>query len=120
LAAGRSVVSDRFAHSSVVYQGHGRGLPPDQVRDLNDWATEGLWPDLVVLIEVPDDVARARLGPSLDRVEAVGGGFHERVRGAFRELAAEDPDRWVVLDGTGTVEAIAVQVRAAVRERLGL
>jgi dTMP kinase len=118
LASGRHVVSDRYAHSSIVYQGHGRGLDPDEVRRINDWAIEGLWPDLVVLLEVPPEVARQRLGRALDRVEAVGDAFHARVRSAFAALAAADPEHWVTIDGTGSTGQIAARVEAAVRERL--
>jgi dTMP kinase len=120
LASGRHVVSDRFAHSSIAYQGHGRGLVPDEVKGINDWAIEGLWPDLVILIEVPDDIARQRLGQQLDRVESAGDGFHTRVREAFESFADADPDRWVRIDGTGSIDEVAVRVRAAVRERLSL
>jgi dTMP kinase len=120
LESGRHVVSDRFAHSSIAYQGFGRGLVPEEVRSVNDWAIEGLWPDLVVLIELPDDIARARLGGQLDRVEAVGDGFHVRVRKAFEGFATADPEHWARVDGTGSIDAVATRVRAAVRERLSL
>ncbi|MGD9791944.1 MAG: dTMP kinase [Acidimicrobiia bacterium] len=120
LESGRHVVSDRFAHSSIAYQGHGRGLAPEEVQRINDWAIEGLWPDLVILIEVPDDIARQRLGQQLDRVESVGDGFHTRVREAFEAFADADPDRWVRIDGTGSIDQVALRVRAAVRERLSL
>lgn len=115
LAAGRHVVTDRFAHSSLAYQGYGRGLPVDQVRELSTWASGGLWPDVVILLDVPDDVARARLG-SLDRFEAEGDGFHERVVAGFREMAAVEG--WVVVDGVGPVDEVAERVWAAVRERI--
>ncbi|HEX2038846.1 MAG TPA: dTMP kinase [Acidimicrobiales bacterium] len=115
LATGRDVVTDRFAHSSIAYQGYGRGLPVDEVRSLSAWASGGLWPDVVVLLDVPDDVARQRLG-SLDRFEAEGGGFHERVVVGFREMAAAEG--WAVVDGVGTVEEVAERVWAAVRDRL--
>lgn len=117
LDAGRHVVSDRYAHSSIAYQGYGRGLPVDEVRDISAWATGGLWPDVVVLIDVPADAARARLG-ALDRFEAEDAAFHARVVGGFRAMAAEDPRLWVVVDGVGAVEEVAERVWAAVRERI--
>lgn len=120
LAAGRHVVTDRFAASSVAYQGYGRGLPIEEVRSLSEWATGGLWPDLTILLDVPHDVAVARLARELDRFEREDGAFHARVLGGFRAMAAADPDHWVVLDGTGSVDAIAARVRDAVHDRLQL
>lgn len=117
LEAGRDVVTDRYAHSSIAYQGYGRGLPLDAVRELSEVATGGLWPDLVVLIDVPDDVARARLGV-LDRFESEGGGFRERVADGFRKLAAESPEQWVVVDGEGTPDEVEQRVWEAVSARL--
>ncbi|HEX2062950.1 MAG TPA: dTMP kinase [Acidimicrobiales bacterium] len=116
LDAGREVVCDRYAHSSLAYQGYGRGLPLDEVRRLSAWATGDLWPDVVVLLEVPDEVARARMGTP-DRFEAEDLHFHDRVRHGFRELAASDPERWRVVDGSGTPEEVAARVRAAVADR---
>jgi dTMP kinase len=120
LESGRHVVSDRFAASSIAYQGYGRGLPVGEIRELSAWATDGLWPDLNVLVDVPVDVAAARLGTDLDRFERAGDEFHERVAEGFRRLAADDPEHWVVVDGTPTVEEVAAAVRVAVEERLDL
>ena len=114
LEAGRDVVCDRYAHSSLAYQGHGRGLPLDEVGRLSSFATDDLWPDLVVLLDVPDDVALGRLGVP-DRFEAEDGAFHERVRRGFRQLADADPDRWRVVDGRGTEQEVAARVWAAVQ-----
>lgn len=113
LAAGRDVVTDRYAHSSLAYQGYGRGLSLDEVRRLSDWATGGRWPDLVVLLDLPSSEAEARRGRP-DRFEAESGEFHRRVEAGFRELAAADPDRWRVVDGRGTVEEVAARVWDAV------
>jgi dTMP kinase len=120
LRAGGHVVCDRYLGSSVAYQGHGRGLDPGEVRDLSLWATEGLLPDLVVLLDVDPLTARMRTGAPRDRIEAAGDGFHDRVRAGFLDQAAADPGRWVVLDGSGTVEEVAAQVDSVVAERLGL
>jgi dTMP kinase len=114
LAAGRDVVTDRYAHSSLAYQGFGRGLDTGEVRALSDFATDGLWPDLVVLLDVPEDVAAGRLG-DLDRFEAAGADFHRRVVAGFRALAAEEPDRWVVVPGVGSVDEVAERVWDAVQ-----
>lgn len=116
LAAGRHVVTDRFAGSSLAYQGYGRGLDLEEVRGLSAWATGGLWPDVVVLLEVPPEVAEARMGVARDRMEQAGEGFHARVAAGFRSLAADDPT-WVVIDGTGPPDDVAARVRAAVATR---
>ena len=120
LAAGRHVVTDRFAASSLAYQGYGRGLVLDEVRSLSRWATDDTWPDLNVLIDLPVEVAAARLGEDLDRFEQAGDGFHQLVTEGFRELAAADPERWVVIDGAPPVDEVAAAVRIAVEERLDL
>lgn len=117
LAEGRTVISDRYIHSSLAYQGWGRGLPVDEVQRLSEWATSGLWPDLVVLIDVPDDVARSRLA-ALDNFESEDWSFRERIATGFRAMAAEDPDRWVVVDGTGTPDEVERLVWSAVSARL--
>jgi len=120
LASGRHVVSDRFAGSSIAYQGHGRGLPVAEVRQLSEWATGGVWPDLVVLLDVPSAIADERLGATRDRMEAEPAAFHAAVLEGFRAQATDDPGRWVVLDGRGTIDEVAASVRSAVRERLQL
>jgi len=120
LEAGRHVVTDRYAGSSIAYQGYGRELPVDEVRALSRWATADLWPDLVVVLDVPADVTARRLGSSLDRFEREDDEFHTRVLEGFLSQAAADPDRWVVLDGTAAVEEVAEAVRVAVRNRLQL
>ncbi len=120
LAAGRHVVSDRSVYSSIAYQGYGRGLPIAEVRSLSEWAADGVWPDLVVLLDVPQAVATRRLIGGLDRMERLGEAFHRRVADGFRELAAGEPARWVVVDGTQRVDQVAGAVREAVAERLQL
>lgn len=119
LATGRDVVTDRYLGSSIAYQGFGRGLPVEEVRDLSLWATDGLLPDLVVLLEVDAAQARARIGHGRDRLENAGDDFHAAVEAGFRELAGEDPARWVVVDGGGTVAEVEERVLAVASERLG-
>lgn len=118
LVAGREVVCDRFAASSVAYQGHGRGLPPGEVAALSGWASGGLQPDLIVLLDVPLEVAAARLGDTLDRFESVGDQFHAAVRDGFLAQAEADPEHWLVFDGTQPVDALRVEIAAAVARRL--
>jgi dTMP kinase len=118
LAAGRDVVSDRYVASSVAYQGYGRGLGADAVLAVNRFATDGLQPDLVVLITIDARVAVRRLGEDLDRIEQAGDAFQTAVVAAYSEMAAEDPARWLVVDGNGTIEEVAARVAAAVEGRL--
>ncbi len=118
LDAGRHVVTDRYLYSSVAYQGHGRGLAPADVRMLSEWATDVLVPDVVVLLDVPVEVARARVaGVAPDRLEAETATFHGRVRDGFRAQADADPARWVVVDATRDVDAIADTIWSAVVAR---
>jgi dTMP kinase len=118
LARGRHVVCDRYFGSSVAYQGYGRGLSTDWIATLSAWATDGLMPDLTVLLDVPADVAAARASGKPDRFESAGDAFHQRVLDGYRALAA-DPS-WVIVDGAGPVDEVAVAVRAVVRDRLAL
>jgi dTMP kinase len=114
LAEGVDVVSDRSAYSSLAYQGHGRGLGVDAVFALCDWASAGLWPDLAVLLDVPTDERSARMQEPPARMESAGEAFHAVVAEGFRSLAASEPERWVVVDGTGEVEEVEARVAAAI------
>lgn len=120
LGAGRHVVSDRYIGSSVAYQGYGRGLDPERVADISSWATRGLEPDLVILLEVPTSMAERRRWGAPDRLEAAGDGFHQRVAEGFRTMAMADPEGWVVIDGTPDVDVVEEAVTAVVRARLEL
>lgn len=118
LRAGRHVVSDRFTDSSLAYQGYGRGLPVSELRELSLFATAGLEPDVVVLLDLPAAEAAHRRGPDTDRLEAAGEEFHRRVGEGFAALAVADPDRWVVVDASGPPDVVAGRVWDAVSERL--
>jgi dTMP kinase len=121
LDGGRHVVSDRTVYSSLAYQGYGRGLDLATIRSINDWALHGRWPDLVIFLEVSPNVQAERLRHrNLDRFELAGDEFFERVLQGFREMAAADPDRWVVVNADGRPGDVHVAIRAQVRERLGL
>jgi dTMP kinase len=115
LASGKDVVTDRYIPSSLAYQGYGRGLDVDEVRRLSVWAATGVEPDLVVFLEVPASVAADRL-QGRDRMEAEGRDFHARVADGYRQLAASEPDRWLVVDGEGSVDEVATRVRDAVEK----
>jgi dTMP kinase len=118
LASGRHVVTDRYMGSTLAYQGFGRGLPVDELRRLSLWATEGLWPDVVVLLDVPSEVTSSRQDGRPDRLEAAGADFHRRVADGFRALAAADPERWALVDGTPDPDEVEKMVWSVVTERL--
>jgi dTMP kinase len=118
LEAGRHVVSDRYIGSTLAYQGFGRGLAVPELRRLSVWAAGGLWPDLIILLDLPMPVALGRLGSDPDRLEAAGEEFHDRVARGYRALAATETDRWVVVDGNQSPEDVAEAVWQAVIARL--
>lgn len=109
LAGGRNVICDRYIYSTVAYQGYGRGLDLHIVRMVNDAVTSKLAPDLVVLLDMPVEVALSRKkASSHDRIERESSPFHQRVRHGYLEMAATEPDRWLVIDATSprkTIEA---------------
>ena len=120
LSAGRWVVSDRYSGSTLAYQGYGRGLGVDGLRNMVAWATDGLSPDLSLLIDVPVEVAQHRLAETApDRLERLGPEFARRVRDGFLAEAAADPDRWVVIDGATDAVSLTARIVQVVRERLG-
>lgn len=123
LVAGKTVLCDRFIHSTLAYQGFGRGVPLDQLRSLHRFATGDLWPDLVLWLDLPVEVGLAR---STKRAEARGLGFeqeqrfeqltveyHQQVRQGFAMLAADDP-RIVRIDASNSIEQVAADIAAAV------
>ncbi len=114
LARGETVVSDRFTASSLAYQGYGRGIDLEVLDQMMRFATHNLSPELTVLLDVDLELARARLGDEIDRIEGAGGDFHRRVRHGYLEMAAADPDRWLVIDAGGTVDEVAARVDAGV------
>ena len=116
LEAGRIVLCDRFADSTTAYQGAGRVLAPEVVRRLHEVATEGLWPDLTVVVDVPSEMGLARVtqvGP-FDRLEREGLSFHQRVRAGFLRLAEEEPERVKVVDGTRSIDEVAGAIKELV------
>jgi len=114
LKRGEAVISDRFMDSSIAYQGAGRDLGIDEVRRLNLWATGGLVPTLTVLVDLPEDVGRARRAGVHDRLESESASFHGAVRDLFLALAGAEPDRYLVVDGQLPPEQIHHLVRARV------
>jgi len=115
LAAGDDVVCDRYSGSTLAYQGYGRGLSTAELAKLDAWANGQRAPDVVVLLDLPVEVARQRRGFSpRDRIESEGDDFLARVQEGFRLLAAGDPLHWRVVDASGSVEEVAALVRKAV------
>ncbi len=117
LDQGKIVITDRYFDSSVAYQGAGRDLSRTEVRDLSLWAVGGLLPNLTVLLDLPADEARARRnssGTEPDRLEKEKTEFFETVRSAYLDLAQAEPERFLVVDASVSVE----QMQAVIRERV--
>jgi len=122
LERGDVVVQDRYVDSSVAYQGAGRVLGGDEVRELSQWAVQGLAPDLTVLLDLDEEAARSRLDAArttYDRLESEASEFHGRVRAAFLAIAHAEPERFLVVDATLPVDVIAASVRSRVEALLG-
>ncbi|MEQ6291336.1 dTMP kinase [Vogesella sp. MAHUQ-64] len=115
LAAGNWVVSDRFTDATFAYQGGGRGVPTDRIAVLENWVQQGLQPDLTILLDVPLEVARARLeGTRLpDRFEQEREDFHQRVRQMYLARAQANPQRFLVLDASSEIADIQQRIAAA-------
>lgn len=118
LAQGHDVVCDRFVASSLAYQGIGRGLGVESVAALSSFAVDGLEPELIVLVDVPPEVSLERLSGTHDRIEQAGAELFRRVSDAYHRFADADPDRWVVVDGVGTIDEVSARVDAALASRL--
>ena len=117
LERGEIVISDRYLDSSIAYQGAGRDLSRKEVRDLSMWATGNLLPDLTLLLDLPAEVARARrnqTGTEPDRLEREKIEFFESARQAYLDLAAAEPERFIVIDASQSVEAMAEQIKTRV------
>lgn len=122
LERGEVVVSDRYMDSSIAYQGSGRHLGFDQIRELSLFAANGLLPDLTVLLDLDAAKAQARrnkTGEAPDRLEREKIEFFETVRQAFLDLAKSEPKRWLVLDAEQSVDEMQSQIRARVESLLG-
>lgn len=119
LARGEVVICDRFIDSSVAYQGAGRSLGTDVVRRLNEWGTDGLLPDLTILLDVDPRTGRTRRTSGQateDRMESEPDEFHRSIRQAFLELAGRDPARYLVLDAALPQQDLAGRIAARVAE----
>lgn len=120
LQAGKTVLSDRFADSTLAYQGYGRGLDLDELAFITRFATGGLKPDLTLLFDL--DVTcglarRAEGGQEMNRMDLQTVAFHQRVRSGYHRLAATEPERWVILEAERPLELIQAEVRHLVAAR---
>lgn len=121
LAAGRVVLCDRYADSTMAYQGYGRGLDLGMLAALTEIATGGLKPDLTLLLDldVSAGLSRRRVrGEEMNRLDLEAVAFHERVREGYRLLANADPERWVRIQADRPVDVVAADIREAVLARL--
>jgi dTMP kinase len=117
-----TVICARFADSTLAYQGYGAGVPLDRLRTLAETATDGLVPDLTILLDLPVEAGLARKAPGdVTRFEAEFDlEFHERVRAGFLAIAAADPARVAVVDATAGIDTVAADIASVVDDRLGL
>ncbi|TFG68667.1 MAG: dTMP kinase [Thermomicrobiales bacterium] len=121
LAVGQTILCVRFADSTLAYQGYGAGIPLAQLRDLERAATDGLRPDLTILLDLPIEDGLARKAPEeVTRFEAEFDlAFHRRVRAGFLDLAESEPDRFVVVDASEPAEQVAAAAAAALDRLIG-
>jgi len=121
LAAGDSILSDRYADSTLAYQGYGHGVDCDLLRQLLDFATGNLWPDLTILLDVDVEIGlrrRQTSGNEWNRLDAYKLAFHQRVRQGYLELAQRDPARWVIIDASQPADQVQAELRAVILEKL--
>jgi dTMP kinase len=118
LAAGKSVVSDRYLLANVVYQGHAGGLDPAAIWRVGQIATGGLLPKLTIVLDMPPDAAATRIQRQRDRMEEQGDDFSRRVREGFLAEAANDPQGIVVINAAQSIEAVYADIRTAVENVL--
>jgi len=115
LERGEIVISDRFTDSSIAYQGAGRILTPTEIEEISRWATEGLIPHLTIILDQPANLGLSRIKDP-DRLESEPNDFHDRVRGEYAKLAANAPERYLVLEANKTVEEIFQAIRDRVTQ----
>ncbi|MBI3742208.1 MAG: dTMP kinase, partial [Chloroflexi bacterium] len=119
LAAGKIVLCDRYADSTLAYQGYGLGLDLNALRAITRFATGNLAPDLTFYFDVPVEVGLARKKQGeVNRLDQKAIAYHQRVRAGFLELVRAEPARWIVVDGLQPVDQVQTQIRAAIEKRL--
>ncbi|TDJ00449.1 MAG: dTMP kinase [Caldithrix sp.] len=120
LEKGTVVICDRYFDSTTAYQGFGRRIDLDFIKKLNNFATEEVVPDLTFLIDLDAKIALQRTKTALDRLEKEDSEFHQRVRKGYLEIARSNPDRFVVIDGTQSIEAIQDEIFMKIKLKLPL
>ena len=121
LAAGKIIISDRYADSTLAYQGYGRELHLETLMTITLFATDGLLPDLTLYLDItPEEGLQRRQlgGDEWNRLDAEALEFHQQVRAGYVELIEQEPDRWVVVNAARSAEEVQTEIRAVVRERL--
>jgi dTMP kinase len=121
LSQGVWVLADRYIDATLAYQGFGRGLALEPLRQIQDWGTGGLWPDLTILLDCDVGVASSRMKArkeTEDRIEQEGRLFHQRVRDGYLELARSAPERFLVVDATRALREVIADFRVALVEAL--
>ena len=117
---GKWVVADRYADSTVAYQGGGRGLSVKSLSDINHFGTYTLKPDLTFFIDIPVEVANMRMSVARDRIESEGDDFQQRVRDQYLMLSRSEPDRVIVINGEQTIEEIKIEIWNHINSKLNL
>ncbi|PWD50658.1 dTMP kinase [Serinibacter arcticus] len=120
LERGAVVLTDRYLDSSLAYQAGGRELGMTELRDLQMWAVGGLIPRMTFLLDLDPVLLPQRITGSLDRLESAGADFHRRTRETFLALAADEPERWRVIDASAPVDAVAAEIRGHLAPVLGV
>lgn len=120
LQAGGVVVCDRFFHSSLAYQGYGHGLDLQALRQITAFATQDLKPDLILLLDLPvmDGLTRRQEEGEWNRLDAYDVEFHKRVRQGYLSMAADDPEHWILVDATPSLEVVQGEIQTLVFQRL--
>lgn len=120
IAAGGLVLCDRYADSTLAYQGYGHGLDLALLRLMLNFATGGLWPDLTFLLDINPQLGlnRKQKAGEWNRLDAYGIEFHQRVRGGYLQMAEQEPQRWVVVDAAQPFEVVQERLRAEIIQRL--
>lgn len=121
LAAGKTVLCDRFFDSTYAYQGYGRGLPMEALRRITQFATQGLVPDVTFYFDVPSEIGlqrRSGSGEAMNRLDLETLTFHRRVREGYLALIEEEPERWYTIDATPPIDAVQASLRTLVLHKI--
>jgi len=117
---GKWVVADRYADSTVAYQGGGRGLNVNSLSDINHFGTYTLKPDLTFFIDISVEVANKRMSVSRDRIESAGDNFQQRVRDQYLKLCDNEPERFIVINGEQSIEDIKLEIWNHIKSKFNL